>query len=63
MKYFVIDGFHHGLILPLVMEGVSQLPIFDNAYDIDVESDIESKKPLDQIIGLLRRKYSIVYRV
>jgi hypothetical protein len=59
--------FIHGLILPLVLEGVSQLPISDNASDVDVESDIESdiesdvesKKPLDQIIGLPSNLYNL----
>jgi hypothetical protein len=38
------DGwFIHGLTLPLVPEGVSQLPISDNSFDVDVESNIESE--------------------
>jgi hypothetical protein len=60
------DGwFIHGLILPLVLEGVSQLPISNNASDVDVESDIEShvdvesKKPLDQNIGLPSNLYNL----
>jgi hypothetical protein len=60
MKYFMIGGFLHGIILPIVLERVSQLPISENAYDVDVESNIEydtefdakSKKPLDPIISL-----------
>ena len=32
--------FIHGLILPLVLEGVSKLPISNNASDTNVEFDI-----------------------
>jgi hypothetical protein len=67
MKYFLIDGFLHGLILPIVLERVSQIPISNNVFDVDVESDIEfdiesdveSKKPLDQIIGLPSNLYNL----
>jgi len=33
--------FTYGLILPIVLGGVSQLSTFDNASDANVESDIE----------------------
>jgi hypothetical protein len=66
MKYFMIDGFLHGLILPIVLEGVSNLPISNNASDVDakydIESDVESKKPLDPIIGLLSNLYNFSFR-
>jgi hypothetical protein len=65
MKYFLIDGFLHGLILPIVLEGVLQLPIYNNASDVDVESntesDVESKKPLDPIIGLPSNLYNLSF--
>jgi hypothetical protein len=65
MKSFLIDGFLHGLILPIVLEGILQLPIYNNASDVDVESnaksDIESKKPLDHIIGLPSNLYNLSF--
>jgi len=70
MKSFMIYGFLHGLILPLVLEGVSQLPISGNAYDVDVESniesdakfDVESKKPLAPITSLPSNLYNLSLR-
>jgi len=62
------DGwFIYGLILPLVMKGVSQLPISGNAFDVDAKSDIESnaksdaksKKPLEQVIGFPSNQYNL----
>jgi hypothetical protein len=41
MKYFLISGFVHGLSLPLVLEGVSRLPVYENAFDANVLFDIE----------------------
>jgi hypothetical protein len=42
------DGwFINGLILPLVLEGVSQLPISDNASNVDVDSNIEYNEKSD----------------
>jgi hypothetical protein len=57
----------YGLILPLVLGGISRLPISDNASNNDVEFDIESdmefdveyKKPLYQIIGLPSNLYNL----
>jgi hypothetical protein len=48
----VYDGWLiYGLILPLLLEGFSQIHISDNYSVVDVESNIESnvesKKPLD----------------
>jgi hypothetical protein len=70
MKYFMLCAFHHGLILPIVLEGVSHIPISENAFGADVEydieynteSDVESKKPLDPIIGLPSNQYNLSFR-
>jgi hypothetical protein len=42
-EIFLMDGLFMDSSFPLVLEGVSQLPISDNASDVDVESDIELK--------------------
>jgi hypothetical protein len=59
----IFKWFTYGLILPIVLGGVSQLPTSDNAYDVDVEfdieSDVKSKKPLEQAIGLPSNMYNL----
>jgi hypothetical protein len=55
----------HGIIIPIVLEGVSQLPVSDNDSDdeskSDIESDTKSKKPLDPIIGRPSNLYNLSF--
>ena len=61
MRMFLLDGFLYGIILPIVLEGVSQLLVSYNASDDDVEYNIESKKSLDPIVGLPSNLYNLSF--